>query len=183
MKKTASWLALSAILLAVILMLAQMQKYEPLESITTYRPLIVLSGSMEPTIRVGGVVFSREIDADEVETGDIIVFHTPGVFDMSDAAMDLTTHRVVERLRTEDGSVAFRTKGDANRSSDPWVVTPDRLHGTAGFSVPYFGYVAAFVRRPVGFVLVIVLPVALLVGAEVRNISKAMGKTDEKKTG
>ena len=72
-----------------------------------YKPVAVYSGSMEPTIHVGGLALDRAIPSKNVRVGDVITFSDPYVKGR------LVTHRVIHVLETPHG-LAYRTKGDAN---------------------------------------------------------------------
>ena len=99
-----------------------------------YKPIAVYSGSMVPTIRVGGLAVDRVVPASDVRVGDVITFQDPYVQGR------LVTHRVIRIFHTDHG-LAYRTKGDANAVRDPWTIKlPDRV-GRMSFSVPYAGYV------------------------------------------
>ena len=89
------------------------------------KPAIVVSGSMEPEIHTGSLVFI-DMKKTEAEVGDIIAFEKGSIF---------VTHRI-EKI-TEEGYI---TKGDANKTADMGVVTDDAVIGTALFSIPYVGY-------------------------------------------
>lgn len=39
-----------------------------------YKPLVIISGSMEPTLKVGGILYYTEIDKSNYKTNDIVVF-------------------------------------------------------------------------------------------------------------
>jgi signal peptidase len=130
-------------------------------------PMIVLSGSMEPRLPVGGIVFVQKADTARVKVGDIIAFlRKRGAGQTSD---DLTTHRVVSIEYTAHGPV-FTTKGDANRSADVDPVPAQAVVGIAGPTVPYLGYLAAFSRSPIGFCLLIVLPALVIAVGEAMAI-------------
>ncbi|HBK54047.1 MAG TPA: signal peptidase I, partial [Syntrophomonas wolfei] len=74
-----------------------------------YKPFIVLSGSMEPTILTGDIVLTKETGPDAIVEGDIITFRA----DQNTAV----THRVTEVV-IENGTRSFLTKGDANIGAD-----------------------------------------------------------------
>lgn len=104
-----------------------------------YKPVAVYSGSMVPTLRVGGVAFDRSVSSSSVRVGDVITFadpYTPG---------RLVTHRVIRIFHTKHGR-AYRTKGDANASRDPWTIRLGSRVGRVSFSVPYAGYVLWYAR-------------------------------------
>ena len=50
------------------------------------RPLVVLSGSMEPTYHVGSMVYVKSVDPESIEVGDPITF-------LINEDLDMATHR------------------------------------------------------------------------------------------
>ncbi len=107
-----------------------------------YRTLTVLSGSMNPTIPPGSVVFVAPIPLPDVHVGEVITYQAP---------LDghpVVTHRVVQVLQGGEQPVV-RTKGDANAGPDPWVA---RLTGGPAWqvrmSVPRLGYAIQALREP-----------------------------------
>lgn len=113
------------------------------------RPLTVMSGSMEPSIKTGSVAIieTNLTDFKDIEKGDIITFDIGGSF---------VTHRAVDI--TEDG---IFTKGDANNARDPWIVTNDNYYGKELFSIPYIGFLIVFIRQHI-IVIVLVIAAVLL---------------------
>ena len=94
-------------------------------------PYIVLSGSMEPTIETGSVVYIDTKDTD-VEPNDIIAFkETDGT---------MVTHRAI---RYDEAAGAFVTKGDNNDIEDFNPVPPERVVGTYKTHIPKMGYALA----------------------------------------
>ena len=63
-----------------------------------YKPVAVYSGSMEPTIHVGGLALDRAIPSKNVRVGDVITFSDPYVKGR------LVTHRVIHVLETPHGT-------------------------------------------------------------------------------
>lgn len=125
-----------------------------------YYSSVIMSGSMEPAVQVGSIVVTQKIDVDNVNAGDIIVFHR------SDSK---TLHRVVEKI-VENDSYYFKTKGDANEDPDPWLVQPEQVQGALLLTIPYYGYLLYYAGTPIGFVLMVIVPAALLIGNEVKKI-------------
>lgn len=109
-----------------------------------YRTATMLTGSMEPGIRPGDVVLSMPRPAADVQVGDVISYHIP----VGDHRV--ATHRIVEVVHGEDGSVSVRTAGDANDGMDPWLAT---LEGDTvwemQFVIPQLGTVIRGLRHPV----------------------------------
>ncbi len=92
----------------------------------------VLSGSMEPAIPVGSLLYVRSGDPEQVEDEDIIAFYGS----LEDSG--IITHRVVKNNVV---SGTFTTKGDANDKEDPTPVSYDNYIGRVTLSVPYVGRV------------------------------------------
>lgn len=108
-----------------------------------YRTATMLTGSMAPAIDPGDVIVGFPAPVDEVRVGDVLTYHIP----VEDHRV--VTHRVIEVLRGDDGSVAVRTQGDANDGADPWTAT---LEGDVVWKVehvvPYAGSVIQALRAP-----------------------------------
>lgn len=109
-----------------------------------YHPVVVLSGSMEPTYGVGSVIYYKSVPFEQIQIGDPITFRGS-----EDGAM--VTHRVVEK---DESARAFGTEGDANGSRDPGMVPYDNVVGRATqFCIPYAGYFVNYGKQPVTIAL------------------------------
>ena len=115
---------------------------------------VVLSGSMEPTLSPGDVVI---VDATAtVGIGDIITYDTGDQVP--------TTHRVIDE---RDGG--YQTKGDANENVDSGLVAFESVIGRTIITIPFVGYVILWANSPVGYVLLVVIPLVLLGVSELRK--------------
>lgn len=106
----------------------------------------VLTGSMTPTFRPGDAVITRQVPADSVRPGQIIVFRPPG----SSAAY---AHRVVT-VRPSPAGPVITTKGDANPVPDGWhaALTEPTTPQVIGH-VPYLGRALVFFGTPLARVI------------------------------
>jgi len=121
-----------------------------------YKPFIVLSDSMLPTISSGDLVLVKEVDVEKLEQGDVIAFRE---------GTSVVTHRIVEVMNEGDAK-RFRTKGDNNNVADPLLVRPEMVEGVYLLGIPGLGRAAMFIQTPVGMTLVIALPLILFVAYE-----------------
>jgi signal peptidase I len=122
----------------------------------------ILSGSMEPYLKIGTMIVTLRIAPADVRVGDVIAFKVEG--------MDTPVcHRVTEVITAEQGG-GFKTKGDANEDPDPWVVNPDNLLGKVIFNLPWVGYFSKFIKTPRGFGLVLGIPSLIVMSLEIKNI-------------
>jgi signal peptidase I len=119
-----------------------------------YKPLTVLTNSMEPKISAGDMIFVKETNSSKVKEKEIITFRTDD--------QKVVTHRVVDV--TPEG---FLTKGDNNNVEDSWTVTSDRLIGEVAFILPNAGFVAKFISSKIGFSLFVLMPFLLFILIEV----------------
>lgn len=125
-----------------------------------YHPVVVLSGSMEPTYHVGSVIYYKAAPFEQINVGDPITFRGS-----EDGAM--VTHRVVEK---DEGARAFGTEGDANEGRDPGMVPYENVVGKASrISIPYGGYFVNYGKQPPIIVLMVVI---LLAGTAVDHMAK-----------
>ncbi len=146
------------ILLALLLLLSVFRlPFFPLESRS------VLTGSMAPAIPTGSVVFIYP-QASYGE-GDIITFRPAG----SAVALPIT-HRIVAVLPQGDGTTHFVTMGDANLAEDAETISHSDIYGKVIFHIPWLGLLLDFVRTPLGFALLIIVPALLVVYDESKKI-------------
>lgn len=126
-----------------------------------YTPYAVLSGSMEPELPVGSMVFVRQVEPTDIAVGDNVTFYR------SDGAV--VTHQVYE---IDPVAQTIGTQGIANKNADGIIMhdaeyTPFlRVIGTVSFCVPYLGFVNAYCTTMPGL-LVVVAVLALLVAASI----------------
>lgn len=106
-----------------------------------YEAYHVISGSMEPEIPTGSLVFIKEMKAAEVEEEDVIAFYG------GPSSSAIITHRVVEN-RVVMGE--FITKGDANEANDMNPVDYNEFIGKVVWSIPFLGTLAQFLTAGIG---------------------------------
>ena len=118
------------------------------------RPVVVISGSMEPKLPVGSMVFYRTVPAAQVAVGDIVTVPR------TDGATGLITHRVTQAT-TKDGVTTLRLKGDANTTEDPLPYVVTSVGAFVG-RIPVAGTIALAARTPLGIAAVATYVAALI---------------------
>lgn len=124
-----------------------------------YSTAVVMSGSMEPALSVGDLIFNHAQDGYAV--GDVITF---------DGGANLTTHRIVEAA---DGG--YVTRGDANNAADPDVVPPEAVVGKVVATISHVGDAVLFLRSPIG------LSILLFAGFLILWLPSFLGASDGEK--
>jgi signal peptidase len=128
---------------------------------------VVLSGSMEPALKTGGIAFVAPIDdLASIRPGDVITFHRPN------GAASLVTHRVTSVEQGTRGLPQFKTKGDANGQEDGWTVPAANVVGVVKWDVPWLGHLVEFSRSRTGFWFFIGVPGALIVTTQLWGLRR-----------
>ncbi len=130
------------------------------------RPLVIRSGSMEPTYGIGDVVLVASEPAGDVRPGQVVTR-----FDAPEAA-DSLTHRVQE-VSTDAGRVRVVTRGDANDAPEIWSAPLDQQVGVVVASVPAIGLPLTAVRTSTGWAVVVGLAALAVIGALFRPRRRA----------
>ena len=151
---------IAAFLAVALLLVGMMLPFVP------YQMKIVESGSMEPTIPTGSVIFISS--AASYTVGDVVTFQRSG-------EEEVTTHRIVEE-RIEEGKEVFLTQGDANDAVDTNPVFPAEISGKMWGHIPYLGYLLSFFRQPIGFLLLIGVPAVLIINEQIGKIRAELRK-------
>lgn len=127
-----------------------------LAGIKTY---VVVSGSMEPSIPVWSIVYSKEVDPAMLEPGDVIVFYSSEAASESSGSSGAVpiTHRVVENLR---GSSEIITKGDANENADLSPAAYANVEGRVVLHIPAVGRLAALLSSAAGKIAIVLMILA-----------------------
>ena len=135
------WKCITSVLVALVVIVALLLVGARLIGLQVFT---VLSGSMEPTYHVGSLIYVKDVDPFELESGDVITF----MLDENTVA----THRIVEVVPDEedDSVVRFRTKGDANENADGSLVHYKNVIGSPVFTIPQLGYVVSYIQNPPG---------------------------------
>ena len=115
----------------------------------------IISGSMEPSIRVYDVVVSvSERDLSKVKVGDIITFIS--TWDVNYGKT--ITHRVVSVSKNTRGEYQFKTKGDNNEASDGAIVNQANFVGKVVMRLPQLGRLQFFLATKMGWFMIVFIP-------------------------
>lgn len=75
------------------------------------KPLVVISGSMEPGIMTGDLLIDTKVAASTLEVGDVVSLH-------SELTSNLVTHRIQDMAAAGNGVYTITLKGDNNQFAD-----------------------------------------------------------------
>lgn len=130
-KKVASICSIIGTVLLIILIIGCLPLTIP--KAFGYQMYTVISGSMEPALPVGSLVYIKYQEPESIEKKDIIAFYG------SNESSSIITHRVVYNKKL---SGEFVTKGDANKEKDMNSVSYNQYMGKVVLMVPVVGGIA-----------------------------------------
>lgn len=140
------------------------EKYEPIFSVYT-----IVSGSMEPTIKVYDVIVNIRVDAKkDIKINDVITFTSTNA---TTAGMTIT-HRVIGIKELDDKSLCYVTRGDNNTSEDPSCVASKNVIGKVKAVIPGLGRIQFFLASKFGWLCLIVIPAVYIIIKDLLKLFK-----------
>jgi len=149
----AAWLAAGAIMLLVMA-----SRHDRLLSVQT--------ASMVPTFRPGDALVVRPVALQQLQSGEVIGYRS------SENARLIISHRLV-RINKQNGWLT--TAGDVLQTPDP-AFPPSQLVGQVTAVAPGFGRLLDALRRPLGLILLVYLPAAVVVGIELVRLGRSYAR-------
>ena len=107
------------------------------------------TGSMEPYMKINGIVIVNKADISDFAVGDVVCFVRAG---------DAVAHRVI--AVTADG---LKTKGDNNPAADAVIVSRDEIIGKCVLVMNWVAVLLKNLKTPEGIIKVIVLPALFII--------------------
>lgn len=144
LKNIVFWLATTLVVIAIALVALPM--------IGGLEYLTIISGSMEPEIPVGSLIFIEEVRPQDIEIGDVVTFSTSGEITV--------THKVIGYELSQD---ALITHGVGNADGVNEITPFKSVVGRVVFSVPVIGRVFLFISTSRGKVIAVTFVVALYI--------------------
>ena len=131
----------------------------------------IVSPSMVPNINVLDVIITTRVsDPSKIKVGDVITFNST---DYRSSGVTVT-HRVKKVEKTSDGKYLFTTKGDANNTEDATRQPFSSIYGKVLLRLPKLGYIQYILSTVLGWLLLIIVPTVLIIGADIIKIIKTV---------
>jgi len=169
-KKVSSWLTILFLIVVIPLMIIfgtimVKAKIYPnkIPDFMGYKPLIVLSGSMEKEIRAGDLVIVKMVDNSTLKKNDVIAYRN--------SSNTATLHRIVD-IKKEHGEIKYITKGDNNTIADNENVTNKNIEGLFCFKINGMGNILMFLQKPFGLLIVCIAIITIGISLTVYFNSK-----------
>ncbi len=145
--------------------------------VAKYNHYVIATGSMDPVIKAGDVVFiDTSINPDDLKVGDIIAFYTDkDPNDDDNAKDDIVVHYIAE-ITTVDGIRVFRSKPEISDSMDSWYIYDWNIIGLEVGKVSKIGPLVMFAQSKIGRITLLVDIVVIYAIIEVMSYDKKKNK-------
>lgn len=141
------------IIINIILIVSSYINTDEIPGVFGIKPAVVLSGSMEPAIKPGDLIFIHETDTGKLKEGDVICYLSSG---------KAVTHRIADISEGEGGEQRYVTRGDANNTEDRLAVTVDQVQGVwRGGRIGGLGNFILFMQTTTGIIIFIICPLLI----------------------
>lgn len=161
---TVALVLIFAFLVVVVSLMLVQKKNGGETQLFGYYMFDVLTDSMSGTIEKGEVIVAKKVeDKYALKVGDVITFVAPsGVLKGFNE-----THRIVEIVYDEDGSVKYyKTAGDKLYDGaikvDDWLLPPENVKAVFVKKSAFVGGLKEFLSHWYGYVVIVVIPMCLV---------------------
>ena len=161
------------LIMNIILVIQGAINPDEIPGIAGYKPMMVLTDSMEDYILAGDIIIVQEVDPTTLKVDDVITF-----FDPLGNGSTTMTHRIIDVIEDETG-LWFQTKGDANNTEDRELVEAAAVVGIYVMRIPYVAHVALFMQTVPGLIVSIFVPLCAFVAYDMIRRGQYEKKKDQ----
>lgn len=138
-----------------------------------YRAYVIVTSSMEPTLKVGDVILVKKVNPNKIKIGDIVTYNGME----SDFAGKIITHQVKDITEEKDDNgnkrKIFYTKGTTNNMVDP-AVYEEQLCGKMIYKIKILSFISRIIRSKYGYILLVFIPLVLIFVKEMITIKSKL---------
>lgn len=161
------------VVLGLVIFLIIFQRVSNNRSLFGKRIFTVASGSMEPKYKILDMLLVTDIRPKDVRIKDDIVYlGKKGTYKDK-----IVTHQVIN-IEKKDHKLYFHTQGIANPLEDP-LVSEDQIYGKVIYKFKILSFLNKILNHPIGFIFLIVLPIAILFLLEALDLRDERVKINE----
>ena len=134
----------------------------------------VASDSMTPMLEVNDVILVKQCSGEDVHKGDVITYRGQS----GELAGKDITHKVIEEpVKDTGGTIRIKTKGTKDGAIEDPVLTGEQVIGKYVRTLKILSFIFTVFKQWYGLVIFLVI-IFLLMGAEIRNLIKLSKKAD-----
>ena len=143
-----------------------------------YGAYVIVSGSMEPLIKVEDAVLIKRAAEEDIKVNDVVTYQStdPSFYGI------LVTHRVIN-IEDVNGEKTYITKGDHNETIDRTPVKFNQIRGKVIMRIPKIGYIKYFLIEYYGWIIVILVPSVAIISYDIVKLFKNVKNKEVEKKG
>lgn len=161
--------AVLVVVMTVLTVFSMVFNRDGTASVFGVQAYVVQSDSMTPEFAAGDVIFSEEVNPEELVAGDIITF-----ISRDSASYGQTITHCIREVTTHNGELAFITYGIATGVDDGTPAVASDVLGRYTFRIAGLGSFFEFLKSVPGYIVCILLPFLVIIGLQVANIVSAV---------
>lgn len=161
--------AILVVIMTVLTVFSMVFNRDGTASVFGAQAYVVQSDSMTPEFAAGDVIFSEEVNPEELVAGDIITF-----ISRDSASYGQTITHCIREVTTYNGELAFITYGIATGVDDGTPAVASDVLGRYTFRIAGLGSFFEFLKSVPGYIVCILLPFLVIIGLQVANIVSAV---------
>lgn len=161
--------AILVVIMTVLTVFSMVFNRDGTASVFGVQAYVVQSDSMTPEFAAGDVIFSEEVNPEELVAGDIITF-----ISRDSASYGQTITHCIREVTTYNGELAFITYGIATGVDDGTPAAASDVLGRYAFRIAGLGSFFEFLKSVPGYIVCILLPFLVIIGLQIANIVSAV---------
>lgn len=161
--------AILVVIMTVLTVFSMVFNRDGTASVFGVQAYVVQSDSMTPEFAAGDVIFSEEVNPEELVAGDIITF-----ISRDSASYGQTITHCIRKVTTHNGELAFITYGIATGVDDGTPAAASDVLGRYAFRIAGLGSFFEFLKSVPGYIVCILLPFLVIIGLQIANIVSAV---------
>lgn len=141
-----------------------------------YGAYVIVTGSMEPLIKVQDAVIIKRAEVEDIKVGDVVTYRStdPSFYGI------LITHRVIN-IEDSNNEKIFITKGDHNNTIDRTPVKFNQIQGKVVMRVPKIGYIKYFLIEYYGWIIAVLVPSVAIISYDIVKLFKNVKNKQEER--
>lgn len=161
--------AILVVIMTVLTVFSMVFNRDGTASVFGVQAYVVQSDSMTPEFAAGDVIFSDEVNPEELVAGDIITF-----ISRDSASYGQTITHCIREVTMHNGELAFITYGIATGVDDGTPAVASDVLGRYTFRIAGLGSFFEFLKSVPGYIVCILLPFLVIIGLQIANIVSAV---------
>lgn len=158
------------IIVSIIIIWQKIVTPDKIPDIFGYKMFIVLDENMDQETEYGDLVFTHNVDTNDLKLNDLIAFRNN--------TNKVTIHRIINITEDNIGK-QFEMQNSRNEVGDTKYVRDTQVEGIIIYRIPYIGIIIYSIQKP--HVILTLIGIVLLIGLIAYYIAARLDKRDMEK--